>query len=259
MSTRSYIAIKRKNGEFDRVYCHSDGYLEYNGLVLDMYYKDIDKINNLIELGDLSLLGLRVNPDPSISHGFDFNERQEGVTVAYGRDRGELNTNKQTYKNEKKFLDSLQYTWCEYVYLYDEEKEKWLYSEIPYDDETNLNFKSLHETLKERNLIDEIEEKYDIMARKELDFIYDYDTYNFKDCYESYEDAYFSTILLLEEEQGITNFIKVNKEILNCLEDDLDNPEMKKLFDRGFAINEDLRQFRKELKNTFEKENNIEI
>ena len=29
MSTRSNISIKRKDGTYDKIYCHSDGYLEY--------------------------------------------------------------------------------------------------------------------------------------------------------------------------------------------------------------------------------------
>ena len=57
MSTRSNISIKRKNGTYDKIYCHSDGYLEYNGRILDTFYKDEQKINNLINLGDISVLG----------------------------------------------------------------------------------------------------------------------------------------------------------------------------------------------------------
>ena len=39
MSTRSNISIKRKDGTYDKIYCHSDGYLEYNGRILDTFYK----------------------------------------------------------------------------------------------------------------------------------------------------------------------------------------------------------------------------
>ena len=71
MSTRSNIAIKRRNGTYEKIYWHSDGYLEYKGIILDMFYKNIEKINSLLDLGDISVLGTRVNPDPSIRHGFD--------------------------------------------------------------------------------------------------------------------------------------------------------------------------------------------
>lgn len=247
MSTRSNISIKRKDGTYDKIYCHSDGYLEYNGRILDTFYKDEQKINNLINLGDISVLGFRVNPDPSIRHSFDYNERQEGVTVAYGRDRNETNVDKKTYQNEQEYLDSFKDTWCEFVYLYDEDKKEWLYSEIPYTEEKELNFVSLHDTLKAKNLVDSVEEKLDSLIRKQVDFAYDYDTYNFKDAYESYEDAYFETYDFLGEEQGVTNFIKINKSIMDNIEEDIDNPEMKKLYDRGLALNEELRRYRKEM------------
>lgn len=113
--------------------------------------------------------------------------------------------------------------------------------------EEELNFVSLHDTLKEKNLIDSVEEKLDSLIRKQVDFAYDYDTYNFKDAYESYEDAYFETYDFLGEEQGVTNFIKINKSIMDNIEEDIDNPEMKKLYDRGLALNEELRSYRKEM------------
>ena len=47
MSTRSNISIKRKDGTYDKIYCHSDGYLEYNGRILDTFYKDEQKICEL--------------------------------------------------------------------------------------------------------------------------------------------------------------------------------------------------------------------
>ena len=89
MSTRSSIAVKRKDGTIESVYCHSDGYLEYNGIMLDKFYRNQEKINSLINLGDLSFLDRRVNPEPDVTHSFDFDKRQEGVTVAYGRDRND--------------------------------------------------------------------------------------------------------------------------------------------------------------------------
>lgn len=101
--------------------------------------------------------------------------------------------------------------------------------------------------MKEKNLIDSVEEKLDSLIRKQVDFAYDYDTYNFKDAYESYEDAYYETYDFLGEEQGVTNFIKINKSIMDNIEEDIDNPEMKKLYDRGLALNEELRRYRKEM------------
>ena len=57
MSTRSNIAIERKNKTVEVVYCNWDGYLSNNGQILLDNYKDIDKINNLISKGNISSLG----------------------------------------------------------------------------------------------------------------------------------------------------------------------------------------------------------
>lgn len=57
MSTRSYIGYCDngfKNIKF--VYCHWDGYVEYNGVLLNEHYNDIDKIKELIRSGDFSSL-----------------------------------------------------------------------------------------------------------------------------------------------------------------------------------------------------------
>jgi hypothetical protein len=86
MSTRSAIIIQTEDG-FEGVYCHSDGYPAGVGRTLLDHYQDRDKVRRLVALGDLSYLEERVEPDGSRPHSFD--APQSGVTVAYGRDRGE--------------------------------------------------------------------------------------------------------------------------------------------------------------------------
>lgn len=87
MSTISRIAMKQDDGTYKSIYCHSDGYLEHNGAILYTYYIDKSKVEDLIKLGDISKLGKEVSPDSSKPH--NFKERQDDVTVAYHRDRGE--------------------------------------------------------------------------------------------------------------------------------------------------------------------------
>lgn len=255
MSTRSNIAIKRKNGTYEKIYCHSDGYLEYNGVILDMFYKNIEKINNLLDLGDISVLGTRVNPDPSIRHGFDYNERQEGVTVAYGRDRNETGIDKKIYQDKEKFIKSFKDTWCEYVYLYDENNEEWLYSKIPFGSSISLDFKSLHNELDDRGLVDKLSERKDELIRRQVDFIYNFDPYEFHDVYESYEDAYFEVYDLFNSEKGTINFIKTNNDLLKYLKES-DSAEMKKIYNDGVKLNEEITKY---IKETYENNINNEI
>lgn len=128
MSTRSYICIETEqtkvNGKMLGIYCHWDGYPENNGRILVNYYKDREKVKRLIALGNLSSLGPHITPNPKMNHSFD--DPQDNVCVAYGRDRGEEDT-------EPKFvtLDDLmdESSWIEYVYVYTLDNE-WVYYDI---------------------------------------------------------------------------------------------------------------------------------
>jgi hypothetical protein len=88
MATRSRIAIENSDKTVSSIYCHSDGYPEGVGQTLMLFYQDRTKVEELIALGDLSILGARTAPTPGVPHSFD-GEREKGVTVAYHRDRGE--------------------------------------------------------------------------------------------------------------------------------------------------------------------------
>ena len=71
MSTRSRIAIKQKDNTYKSIYCHCDGYPEYNGVILYYHYSDPMKIKLLMSLGDISYLGENVLPDTTKTHTFD--------------------------------------------------------------------------------------------------------------------------------------------------------------------------------------------
>lgn len=103
MATRSTIWTigKDEDGKnvFNGIYCHWDGYLEYNGEMLFKHYNDIKKVDELIALGDISSLAENIKPDPSKPH--DFDNKQENVVVAYHRDRGEEKNNLKAYSIDK--------------------------------------------------------------------------------------------------------------------------------------------------------------
>ena len=99
MGTRSHIAILRKDGKIYAVYCHCDGYPEHNGMILYEHYQDLAKILALIAGGDMNSLGPIVDPDPAHPHSFDHDQRQPGVCVYFGRDRGDDNTGIFVYES----------------------------------------------------------------------------------------------------------------------------------------------------------------
>lgn len=112
MSTRSYIVRKTDEG-YEGVYCHWDGYPEYNGAILMHHYSDERKLAELISHGDISSLGTEVGEK------HDFDERPQDVTTYYGRDRGETGVDPQRYETLDELLENVVRTGCEFVYVYD--------------------------------------------------------------------------------------------------------------------------------------------
>ena len=124
MSTRSYICIEKENGDIQGVYCHSDGYLTYNGAMLIDHYNEREKVEKLISLGDLSILCENIEPDPTKPHSFDYDKRQRNVCVFYGRDRNETGTDARVVELEELDND----IWIEYIYIFGLDN-KWRYFE----------------------------------------------------------------------------------------------------------------------------------
>lgn len=85
MSTRSTIAVVRADGTVKSVYCHSDGYLSYNGNMLLKHYNSQELAELVTSCGDLSFLCERYAPVGEHS----FNKPERGTTIVYSRDRGE--------------------------------------------------------------------------------------------------------------------------------------------------------------------------
>jgi hypothetical protein len=100
MATRSRIAMETENGKAISIYCHNDGYVEHNGAILQKYYGDHEKVKALMELGDISSLKQEVNP--IMPHSF--NNPQPGVVIAYGRDRGEKDTDAINHESVADFF-----------------------------------------------------------------------------------------------------------------------------------------------------------
>lgn len=122
MSTRSEIGILNNNGTVTGIYCHWDGYPEYNGKILSLYYKTEEKIRELINNGDLSILSENIEPDEKVEHNFD--KRQDGVCLYYHRDRGEPweQVKPRTYSDVSKWIKEIKKGWQEYIYLFKDGK-----------------------------------------------------------------------------------------------------------------------------------------
>ena len=109
MATRSYIGVRNADASVDYIYCHFDGYPDHNGAILREHYSNINRVNELLNLGDLSVLG------QFIGEKMDFDKRIQDTCLAYGRDRGESNVSKKNTGYDELITDQS----VDYVYVFD--------------------------------------------------------------------------------------------------------------------------------------------
>jgi hypothetical protein len=109
MATRSYIGVRNTDASVDYIYCHFDGYPDHNGAILREHYSNINRVNELLNLGDLSVLG------QFIGEKMDFDKRIQDTCLAYGRDRGESNVGVKNTSYDKLIVDQS----VDYVYVFD--------------------------------------------------------------------------------------------------------------------------------------------
>lgn len=113
MATRSTIGIKQGD-KVTAIYCHFDGYREGVGAVLQNHYQDVDKVQRLMNLGNISVLGQEIGAYQ------DFNNRtthQEDWCLAYGRDRGETGQEARVFDSVADWVTNFN-SGEEYYYLY---------------------------------------------------------------------------------------------------------------------------------------------
>ena len=87
MSTRAAIGMRLPDGTIKAVYCHNDGYPDWTGAILGGWYKNPERVKQLLDLGSLSILGKKLKPEPRAPH--TFSAPQKDVTIAYHRDRND--------------------------------------------------------------------------------------------------------------------------------------------------------------------------
>jgi hypothetical protein len=102
MATRSRFFIKHPDtGVYFSQYCHWDGYPDHNGRILTEHYTTPISLTALIELGNLSILA----PIPYMEVGHTFDSPVKGYCVAYGRDRGEEDSESQPWEHLRTLED----------------------------------------------------------------------------------------------------------------------------------------------------------
>ena len=122
MGTRSRIGVMHGDN-VKSIYCHWDGYLSFNGQILQEHY-DSAKANNLVALGDLSSLRANIGEKHAFSK-FElpaeeveaFEALTENWCTFYGRDRGEKDTEWKVATTFDQFLEQCDLSGAEYYYI----------------------------------------------------------------------------------------------------------------------------------------------
>ena len=147
MSTRSTIAIRRNDGSVKKIYCHSDGYIQWNGSILQKYYSTADKVENLLALGNLSTLGPEIKPDDP--HDWDLGYHDARFCRTY-TSRGEA----------LEFLPPDQME--EYNYIFDEAEGCWTVtwevSKKPGEAAASIGLETIYDAYDTAYLIDKLAE-----------------------------------------------------------------------------------------------------
>lgn len=142
MATNAFIGFK-ENNSITYIYNHSDGYLEYLGKMLIKHYNSEEKAKALVNLGDVSVVKEKLAPEEGTTHTFD--NRQEGVSVFYNRDRGENWDDIQPIRIENTVFENPDYT-IVYIYVYDVEEQAWLFTR------NGKDFENLEEIVNQLNV-----------------------------------------------------------------------------------------------------------
>lgn len=121
MSTRSEIAIENKDESISSIYCHSDGYLEYNGHILNNHYNSYELASSIINQNDCSSLGETIED-----------------SRFYNTWRNE-DTKSKKFDSEYHFMQEFGHNiFAEYIYLFKD--DKWYVSELKTIDNPQDNY-----------------------------------------------------------------------------------------------------------------------
>ena len=129
MSTRGHVAIK-ENGKYRYIYNHHDSYIDGLGITLYQHYKDVDKVRELIALGNTSSIGATVEEGGSKTYREHLDKPlEERGTVAAFRDinRWEDCSEHCEWEEEKpietEYLSDV--LGQDFTYIFDVEENRW--------------------------------------------------------------------------------------------------------------------------------------
>ena len=127
MSTNAIIGYERDDSKVEAIYLHWDGYLAHAGQILKHHYLGKQKIEDLMNLGDLSELGKNPVENPYGWNTYEYTKQpkseMDNYCVSYAA-RGDKNAEKSIYENSEAFLEDNS-SRAPFIYLFRD--GKWYY------------------------------------------------------------------------------------------------------------------------------------
>lgn len=121
MATRSTIAMEQPDGRIMKIYCHWDGYLDHNGEILHTHYRDRARVLALMLLGNISSLREQIGEPHDFDAHYSKGDAREAWCVAYGRDRGEKDSEAQVYRDFDHYREECQFEEFNYIFRLDDQ------------------------------------------------------------------------------------------------------------------------------------------
>ena len=109
MATRSMIGLQAEDGTIEAIYCHYDGYPEYQLHTLRKHFSSPEKVRELMKGGDISSLWT--------AHDWERQPKEEGPL--YYNERGE-STSSRFYDSVGEYSLGAFDCSCEWVYYVDQ-------------------------------------------------------------------------------------------------------------------------------------------
>lgn len=151
MSTHCLICKDNAPDKSKGIYCHSDGYIENVGFILQAFYNTPEKVDALLALGDISRLGYEIGDKMDFSKNMldsEYYSEHENQCVSYHRDRGE-DFHQFEYSSIDRMIDRAGET---YNYVF--KNGSWMVGILEYDkEEDDIQLRSLSDVLKENSYI----------------------------------------------------------------------------------------------------------
>ena len=138
MSTRSMIAVQDADGACYAIYCHFDGYVSHMGKMLTTYFNSDEKAADLVNEGEVRSIEISAENEVVLEYfKADFEKRE----IEY-------------YDTVVDMLNAFQNSDREYIYLWDDEVEAWVYRNIRWTENGKhlSEWKFVVETLLENNI-----------------------------------------------------------------------------------------------------------